>query len=140
MAPDPNAIGAFVFDAYGTLFDVASAARGCTEALGAQTAARLTSLWRDKQLQYSWLRAVQGRHADFWQVTGEALDFALDALELAQNGLRERLMQLYLRLDPYPEVPAVLERLRAAGHTTAILSNGSDLTRWNSPRTGCASG
>src|SRR5579862_4460461 len=125
MAPDPNAIGAFVFDAYGTLFDVASAARGCTEALGAQTAARLTSLWRDKQLQYSWLRAVQDRHADFWQITGEALDFALDTLDLPADGLRDRLMRLYLELEAFPEVPDVLGRLNAAGIAAAILSNGS---------------
>ena len=64
---------------------------------------RLTALWRDKQLQYTWLRAVQGRHADFWQVTGDALDFALETLGLARPALRERLMQLYLTLDPFPE-------------------------------------
>src|SRR5512138_1251896 len=67
-------IRACVFDAYGTLFDFASAAAGCRDVLG-DKAEPLTTLWRDKQLQYTWLRAVQGRHADFWQVTGEALDF-----------------------------------------------------------------
>jgi|SRR5215472_3792082 2-haloacid dehalogenase len=117
-------IRACVFDAYGTLFDVASAAQRCSEALG-EVAPRLAALWRDKQLQYSWLRAVQRRHADFWQVTGDALDFALDALGIADPGLRERLMSLYLALDAYPEAPAVLRQLRDAGYATAILSNGS---------------
>ena len=117
-------IRACVFDAYGTLFDFASAAAGCTDVLGDQAAA-LTALWRDKQLQYTWLRAVAGRHADFWQVTGDALDFALEALQLGSAGLRERLMNLYLTLAAFPEVPEVLRRLKAAGLTTAILSNGS---------------
>src|SRR5207237_7235789 len=74
---------------------------------------------------YSWLRAVQDRHTDFWQVTGDALDFALDTLGLTAPGLRDRLMRLYLALDPFPEVPEMLRRLRAAGLPTAILSNGS---------------
>lgn len=117
-------IEACVFDAYGTLFDVASAARCCTDALGDRADA-LAALWRDKQLQYSWLRAVQGRHADFWQVTGDALDFSMQTLQLADPALRERLMSLYLTLDAFPEVPDVLRRLRRAGLRTAILSNGS---------------
>jgi 2-haloacid dehalogenase len=118
-------IRACVFDAYGTLFDVASAARRSADALGAEVAPRLAELWRDKQLQYSWLRAVQNRHADFWQVTGEALDFALDAVGIADPALRDRLMQLYLTLEGYPEAPAALRQLRAAGFATTILSNGS---------------
>ena len=122
--PLPSAIRACVFDAYGTLFDFASAAAGCRDILG-DKAESLTALWRDKQLQYSWLRAVQGRHADFWQVTGDALDFAMERLKLGGTGLRERLMNLYLALDAFPEVPEVLRRLKAAGLTTAILSNGS---------------
>lgn len=117
-------VRACVFDAYGTIFDVASAGERCTDALAGE-AVRLTALWRDKQLQYSWLRAVQSRHADFWEVTGDALDFALETLGLTEPGLRERLMQLYLALDPFPEVPEMLRRLRAAGLWTAILSNGS---------------
>ncbi len=117
-------IEACVFDAYGTLFDYASAAAGCRDLLG-DKAERLTALWRDKQLQYSWLRAVQGRHADFWQVTGDALDFALEALRLREGGLRERLMNLYLTLAAFPEVPHVLRSLKAAGLRIAILSNGS---------------
>jgi len=117
-------IRACVFDAYGTLFDVASAAAGCRDALG-DNAERLTLLWRDKQLQYAWLRSLQGRHADFWQVTGEALDFALETLGLHAPGLRDRLMNLYLALAAFPEVPDMLRRLKTAGLTTAILSNGS---------------
>ena len=113
-----------VFDAYGTLFDFAAAARNCRDVLG-YNIDRLTALWRDKQLQYTWLRAAQGRHADFWQVTGDALDFALETLGVTKPGLRDRLMSLYLTLDPFPEVSSVLARLKAAGLQTAILSNGS---------------
>jgi 2-haloacid dehalogenase len=117
-------VKACVFDAYGTLFDFASAAKGCRDVLG-DGIDKLTALWRDKQLQYTWLRALQGRHADFWQVTGEALDFALETLAIDKPGLRDRLMHLYLTLDAFPEVPDVLERLKKAGLRTAILSNGS---------------
>jgi 2-haloacid dehalogenase len=117
-------IGACVFDAYGTLFDFASAAANCGD-VPADKRAALTALWRDKQLQYTWLRAVQGRHADFWQVTGDALDFALAALAQREVGLKARLMQLYLALDAFDEVPAVLRALKAAGMPSAILSNGS---------------
>jgi 2-haloacid dehalogenase len=117
-------IRACVFDAYGTLFDFASAAEACRAVLGERSAA-LTTLWRDKQLAYSWLRAVQGRHADFWQVTGDALDYALDTLKIDVPGLRERLMRLYLSLEPFPEVPDVLQRVKRAGLKTAILSNGT---------------
>jgi 2-haloacid dehalogenase len=117
-------IKACVFDAYGTLFDFASAAKGCRDVLGDDTD-RLTALWRDKQLQYTWLRAVQGRHAEFWQVTGEALDYTLETLGIDSPGLRDRLMALYLSLDAFPEVPVTLRRLKAAGMRTAILSNGS---------------
>ena len=119
-----SGVRACVFDAYGTLFDFAAAARGCRDVLGDRID-QLTSLWRDKQLQYTWLRALQGRHADFWQVTGDALDFALETLDIDKPGLRDRLMQLYLTLDTFPEVPSVLSALKTAGLKTAILSNGS---------------
>ena len=82
-----DGIRACVFDAYGTLFDVGSAAQRCADALGVEPAGRLAALWRDKQLQYTWLRALQGRHADFRQVTGDALDFALDALKIDVSGI-----------------------------------------------------
>src|SRR5262249_517717 len=117
-------IEACVFDAYGTLFDFAAAARRCRDVLGADVD-RLVALWRDKQLQYAWLRAAQGRHADFWQVTGDALDFACETLAIDKRGIRDRLMMLYLTLDPFPEVADVLKQLKAAGIRTAILSNGS---------------
>jgi 2-haloacid dehalogenase len=119
-----TAVRACVFDAYGTLFDFGAAAAGCRDALGDQTE-RLTALWRDKQLQYTWLRAVQGRHADFWQVTGDALDVALEMLQLGEAGLRDRLMNLYLALAAFPEVPEVLQQLKTMGLGTAILSNGT---------------
>ena len=117
-------VRACVFDAYGTLFDFASAAAACPDIEADQRAA-LTALWRDKQLQYAWLRSLQGRYADFWQVTGDALDFALDSLGMATPALRDRLMGLYRTLAPFPEVPGVLRALRRAGFATAILSNGS---------------
>lgn len=117
-------IRACVFDAYGTLFDFASAAAGCADTLGAQ-AGPLTTLWRDKQLQYTWLRGLQGHYIDFWQVTGDGLDFALETLGLTDPALRERLMGLYRRLQTFPEVPDVLRQLKARGFATAILSNGS---------------
>ena len=120
-----RSVRACVCDAYGTLFDVGSAAASCRDAALGERAATLSALWREKQLQYTWLRALQGRHADFWQVTGDALDFALETLGIADSGLRSRLMDLYLKLAPYPEVPEVLGRLKAAGLRVAILSNGS---------------
>ncbi len=119
-----DGIRACVFDAYGTLFDYASAAARCRDVLGDRFD-RLTALWRDKQLQYTWLRAVQNRHADFWQVTGDALDYAMETLAISDRALRERLMNLYLALDSFPEVPDTLKRLKAIGLKTAILSNGA---------------
>lgn len=116
---------ACVFDAYGTLFDVSSAAARTFEGLGT-IAGPLAALWRERQLQYAWLRALQGRYTPFWQVTGEALDYALEALGLPQDGaLHERLMAHYRVLDAFEEVPGVLQRLRGQGLRLAILSNGS---------------
>jgi 2-haloacid dehalogenase len=117
-------VRACVFDAYGTLFDPASATRGCADALG-DRAAPMTGLWREKQLQYTWLLAAQGRHADFLEVTGWALDFALETLGIGNADLRERLLQLYMTLDVFPEAPTALRRLKAAGLRLAILSNGT---------------
>jgi 2-haloacid dehalogenase len=117
-------IAACVFDAYGTLFDVNSASRAAQNSLGEKWQP-LAELWRSKQLQYTWLRGLSGRHADFWQVTGDALDFALSTLHLEDSALRARLMSLYLVLDAYPEIPHTLKRLKAAGMKLAILSNGT---------------
>ena len=117
-------IEACVFDAYGTLFDVSSVARGAQDELGASWQA-LSDLWRMKQLQYTWLRGLSGKHADFWQVTGDALDFAMTSIGIADSGLRNRLMGLYLRISAYPEVKETLNRLKANGVKLAILSNGT---------------
>ncbi len=124
MNNDRLKVRACVFDAYGTLFDFASAAAACRDVLG-ERAATLTALWRDKQLQYTWLRGLQGRHADFWQVTSDALDFTLESLGIADSSLRARLLNLYRTLQCFPEVPQVLTDLKQAGFVTAILSNGA---------------
>jgi 2-haloacid dehalogenase len=117
-------VKACVFDAYGTLFDYASAAARCRDELGGKFEG-LTAMWREKQLQYTWLRTLEGRHADFWTVTGDALDFTLEMMGLARPALREKLMTLYLTLDPFPEVAETLRRLKQARFGTAILSNGT---------------
>jgi 2-haloacid dehalogenase len=125
MADSRNSMpGACVFDAYGTLFDYASAASRCGEELGSKGEA-LSRLWREKQLQYTWLRALQNRHADFWQVTSDALDYTLKTFGLETKGLRERLLEAYRILDVFPEVPEVLQRLKQKGVRTAVLSNGT---------------
>ena len=118
-----------IFDAYGTLFDVNSAARRAAEEPGQDRLAavwpQLARDWRAKQLEYSWLRAVADRHCDFWQVTQDGLDWALEAAGIDDDALRQRLLALYWELAAYPEVPAMLQALKDKGLTTAILSNGS---------------
>ena len=119
-----------VFDAYGTLFDVTAAARqAASEPNFPALSDRwqdVAALWRQKQLQYTWLRAVAGAHTDFWEVTQNGLDWALEATGLAgQDALRQRLLDLYWDLAAYPEVPKMLKALKEAGLQTAILSNGS---------------
>jgi 2-haloacid dehalogenase len=117
-------ISVCVFDAYGTLFYFSSAAARCRDVLGDRTAA-LTTLWRDKQIQYTWLRSLQDRFVSFADVTAAALDYSLRALAIDDAALRARLLDLYRSLAPFPEVPAVLNTLRTRGYQTAILSNGS---------------
>jgi 2-haloacid dehalogenase len=117
-------IKACVFDAYGTLFDVNSAAAACKAALGERWLG-FADAWRQKQLAYTWLRSAMGHYADFWQVTGDALDFTLETFAVRDPALRRRLMDLYLELSAYPEVPEVLAALRRGGFRIAILSNGS---------------
>src|SRR6266852_3580753 len=117
-------IRACVFDAYGTLFDFNSAARQAADTLGTSWQA-LSDLWRSKQLQYTWLRSLMGRHIDFWKLTGDALDYAMASLKIDDPALRERLMSLYLALDAYPEVAEMLRSLAASGRRRAILSNGA---------------
>lgn len=122
--PKLEKIEACVFDAYGTLFDVNSAARAAQDSLGEKWHP-LAELWRTKQLQYSWLRSLGGRYVDFWQLTGDALEFALSTLKIEDPTLRARLMNLYQAPSTYPEVSDTLKRLKTAGMKLAILSNGS---------------
>ncbi|MEL7213435.1 MAG: haloacid dehalogenase type II [Pseudomonadota bacterium] len=118
-----------IFDAYGTLFDVTAAAREAAEEPGNEALKdcwqSLAAHWRDKQLQYTWLRAVTGDHVNFWQVTQDGLDWAMEVTGLTGPALRERLLALYWELSAYAEVPDMLASLKANGFDTGILSNGS---------------
>ena len=124
--PTISGIKACVFDAYGTLFDVHSAVGKHRERLG-DVADQLSAVWRTKQLEYTWLRSLMGRHADFWQVTQDALDFAFDMHEVKDPDLRNDLIEAYLKLDCYPEVPGALSELKDRGFEIAILSNGTPI-------------
>ncbi|WP_164661852.1 haloacid dehalogenase type II [Tropicibacter sp. Alg240-R139] len=124
------AITTCVFDAYGTLFDVAAAARQAasepTHAALKDKWMEVANQWRLKQLQYTWLRAITDAHTDFWDVTQDGLDWALEATGLnGDAALRQRLLDLYWELQAYSEVPQMLRALKGAGLQTAILSNGS---------------
>src|SRR3546814_7738370 len=87
----------------------------------------MSGIWREKQLQYTWLRSLMNAHVDFWQITGDALDYAMETTGIGGSGLREKLMRLYLELDAYPEVSGVIETMRKAGYATETLSNGSPM-------------
>lgn len=113
-----------VFDAYGTLFDVHAAVERHAEAVGPD-AARLSEMWRAKQLEYSWILSLCGRYADFWTLTERALDHALARHPRVDRTLRAPLLDAYRDLGAYAEVPGVLRALRAAGLRTAIFSNGN---------------
>jgi 2-haloacid dehalogenase len=113
-----------VFDAYGTLYDFNSAVARHRAAIGPKADA-LSEMWRTKQIQYTWLRNSMGAYAPFWQVTGEALDNCLATFGISDRSVREKLLGAYLALDPFPEVPATLDRLKRAGKRLAILSNGN---------------
>lgn len=117
-------VRACMFDAYGTLFDVHAPARKLAVEIGGKAEA-ISSLWRQKQLEYTWLRSLMGVHADFWHVTGDALDYALTVHDVKEPGLKDELMALYLKLEPYPEVREMLAAVKAKSQRTAILSNGS---------------
>ena len=117
-------VRACVFDAYGTLFDVHGPIRKLAPEIG-ENADAISKLWRQKQLEYTWLRSLMGVHADFWHVTGDALDYALEFYDVKEPGLKDELMALYLKLEAYPEVKDALEAVRSRGKMTAILSNGS---------------
>jgi 2-haloacid dehalogenase len=119
---DPH-VQALLFDVYGTLFDVNSVNTACEEAFPGR-GRELSRLWRAKQLEYTYLLSLMERFQDFWQVTGTALGFACQALGLeCGSEVRERLMDQYFRLEPFPDVPEALAVL--SGHPLYILSNGS---------------
>lgn len=113
----------YVFDAYGTLFDVHSAAARHAAAIG-PAAERLSQIWRQKQLEYTWILAAAGRHATFRAMTEQGLDYAIRAIGGLAPGLREELLSAYDTLAAYPEVPQMIARLKSAGARVAILSNG----------------
>jgi len=117
-------IQACVFDAYGTLFNVASPVEKLAAEIG-EKARDLAPLWRQKQLEYTWLRSLMGVHADFWHVTREALDYCLRKLEINETGLADELMTFYLKLDAYADALDGIAAIRKKGKRTAILSNGS---------------
>jgi 2-haloacid dehalogenase len=119
----PN-IKACVFDAYGTLFDVHSAVGKYSERLG-DVADQVSAVWRTKQLEYTWLRSLMKKHVDFWQITQDGLDYALDVFNITDKQLRNDLVDAYLHLRCYPEVPDTLIKLKDSGQKIAILSNGS---------------
>ena len=103
-----------VFDAYGTIFDVHSAVRRNRERVGSE-ADEVSRMWRIKQLEYSWLRSLMGRYVDLWQITQEALDYAMAKANVLDTTLRDDLLNAYMSLDAYPEVEGVLSTLRDAG-------------------------
>ena len=113
----------FVFDAYGTLFDVHAAILRCGET--GPDAERLSEIWRSKQLEYTWTLTLAGHYADFWTLTERALDFALARVPAVDKGLRTRLLDAYFKLDAFPDARAALRALKVKQHKTGILSNGS---------------
>ena len=117
-------IKACVFDAYGTLFDVHSAAAQHSHKLG-KLEQSVSEMWRSKQLQYTWLRSLMNDYDEFWTITGDALDYALASHGVEDGELRTNLMNAYLQLSCFEEVPRVLKALKDSGMKTAILSNGS---------------
>jgi 2-haloacid dehalogenase len=114
----------FVFDAYGTLFDVHAAIAKYGAECGPD-GPRLSETWRAKQLEYTWTLTLAGHYTDFWTLTGRALDFALARVPSVDRALRPKLLDAYFKLDAYPDAREVLRKLKARGERTAILSNGS---------------
>lgn len=117
---------AYVFDAYGTLFDVHAAVRRHAERAGPDYQV-FSEMWRAKQLEYSWVRTLMGAYRDFWSLTEEALDYTFERFPGVDRKLRADLLAAYWTLDCYPGVPAVLKDIKAHGAKVAILSNGSPL-------------
>ena len=118
-------ITTYVFDAYGTLFDVNAACRKLSKEVGNKWN-ELSSLWRLRQVEYTWLRNSMKEYIDFWKITSDALDYAMETLNIKNNKLRNDLLSLYLKLEAYPEVKPVLENIKNMGLKTAILSNGNN--------------
>ena len=116
-------IKAIIFDAYGTLFDVNSAAEKCKDKIGDRWEG-FANHWRTTQLEYTWLRSLMKRHKDFWQVTEESLDKSMKAYEI-DSSMRNELLDLYKILSPFKEVPEVLKSLKDKNLKLAILSNGT---------------
>jgi 2-haloacid dehalogenase len=113
----------FVFDAYGTLFNVHAAIVRCGQA--GPDAERMSEIWRTKQLEYTWTLTLAGHYADFWALTERALDFALARVPAVDKAIKQKLMDAYHQLDAFPDASAALRALKAKGHRTGILSNGS---------------
>ena len=116
-------IKAIIFDAYGTLFDVNSAAEKCKDKIGDKWEA-FANYWRTTQLEYTWLRSLMKRHKDFWQITEDSLDKSMSVFEI-DNSTRDELLDLYKILSPFEEVPKVLKSLKEKNFKLAILSNGT---------------
>jgi len=116
-------IKAIIFDAYGTLFDVNSAAEKCKDKIGDKCEG-FANYWRTTQLEYTWLRSLMKRHKDFWQVTEDSLDKSMKAYEI-DSSMRNELLDLYKILSPFKEVPKVLKSLKEKDLKLAILSNGT---------------
>ena len=114
----------FIFDAYGTLFDVHAAIARHREEMGPD-ADRISTMWRTKQLEYSWTLTLAGHYTDFWTLTERALDYALAFVPTANKTLRPKLLDAYFKLDAFPDARSVLKSLKAKGRKTGILSNGS---------------
>jgi 2-haloacid dehalogenase len=114
----------YVFDAYGTLFDVHAALARHRDACGPD-GDRMSEIWRGKQLEYTWTLTLSGQYVDFWELTERALDFALARTPSVDRNLKTRLLDAYFKLDAFPDARAALRKLKQAGHRTAILSNGS---------------
>ena len=116
-------IKAIVFDAYGTLFDVNSAAEKCKDKIGDKWE-RYANYWRTTQLEYTWLRSLMKRHEDFWKITEDSLDKSMKAFKI-DNSMKIELLNLYKVLSPYPEVKEVLKCLKVKKYKLSILSNGT---------------
>jgi 2-haloacid dehalogenase len=117
-------VSAYVFDAYGTLFDVHAAIARYRAAAGAE-ADRFSEIWRTKQLEYTWTLTLAGHYADFWTLTERALDYAFARIPTVDRGLRRKLLEAYLTLDAFPDARTALAALKAQGSRLAILSNGT---------------